>query len=90
MSDTHFILTGIGLVIVFAIITPITFYLTRSLLFALVVGFVIVEVGLVILAMNREGFFLWFCVIFLMPIYHLGLLVGLSRREDENSTVEVS
>lgn len=85
MSDTHFILTGLLTIIVFAVTTFALFYFTRSLILAMIIGFVIVEIGFVILAMNREGFFLWAMVIIFIPLFHFCAFATLAHSYDEIS-----
>ena len=86
MSDTHFILTGVLTLIAMGIAILIVYHFTRSFGMMTMTSFVVGEIGFVILAMNSEGLFLWFCVIFLIPIAHLTALATYSHRYNNGNS----
>lgn len=85
MSFTHLILTGIIALLALGVGMAIVYYVTQSYILMTVTSFVITETAFVILAMNSEGLFYWFCVIFAIPLCHFWALLTLAHGSGEDT-----
>ena len=79
MIDTTFIITATITPIVMILAMWGVYHYTRSILLMIASSFIIAEMSFIFLAMNSEGFYLWFCAIILIPIAHFAAWFMMGR-----------